>query len=89
MNEKVECALKNNLQVQDQDVLTCLLVLQTGIFDNPCDCTHFYQCDKDGDGDWYFQEFECPPGTVFNPEDVFCDFPENVPGCEDEGRRRK
>lgn len=28
----------------------------------------------------------CPPGTVFNPPITSCDFPFNVPGCEN-GRR--
>ncbi len=44
----------------------------------------------DGTGKvWDFVEKSCAQGTVFNPEVHFCDFPDNVLGCEDvekEGR---
>ena len=56
---------------------------QPGVHDNPCDCTSFYQCEDNGDGTWSLTTSECPPGTVYNPESNICDFPENVPGCED------
>ncbi len=56
------------------------------LFDNSCDCTHYYQCQQQaGSEDWTFVEEACAPGTAFNPDMHICDFPANVPGCEDAG----
>lgn len=52
-----------------------------GVFANPNDCGSYYSCSNSRP---ILQL--CPPGTVFNPPITSCDFPFNVPGCEN-GRR--
>merc|ERR1712227_426570 len=49
---------------------------------DPADCAHFYDCHL-VDGTWQVKKFECGKGSVFNPKINSCDFPYNVPGCED------
>jgi len=51
--------------------------------EDPKDCIHFYICTVKADGTWDAQLEECGAGTVFNPSISGCDFPANVPGCED------
>lgn len=45
------------------------------------DCSPvFYNCVQDGNS-WIAHPGRCQDGTVFNPENLVCDFPSNVPGC--------
>ncbi|XP_077979655.1 chitin-binding domain protein cbd-1-like [Glandiceps talaboti] len=49
-----------------------------GLYPYPSDCTKFINC---GSGMEFVQS--CPPGTVFNPRQLYCDWPENVPECDE------
>jgi len=53
-----------------------------GLFPDPDDCHTFYQCSVDAEGGWIVEVYQCGPGTVFNPVIGSCDWPYNVPGCE-------
>lgn len=50
------------------------------------DCGHFYECVPTGSGGagggFTIVHYECAPGTAFNPAIKACDWPYNVPGCE-------
>uniref|UniRef100_H2ZFD1 chitinase n=1 Tax=Ciona savignyi TaxID=51511 RepID=H2ZFD1_CIOSA len=46
------------------------------LFADTTDCTHYYQCSN---GILY--TMPCPAGLVFNPFQLYCDWPSNVPGC--------
>merc|ERR1712121_178075 len=54
-----------------------------GLNDEPNDCRTFYFCTKNDEGGWVIVVEKCDIDTVFNPELGSCDFPFNVPGCED------
>ncbi|XP_077979652.1 putative chitinase 10 [Glandiceps talaboti] len=49
-----------------------------GLYPHPSDCTKFINC---GSGTEIV--YSCPPGTVFNPRQLYCDWPENVPECDE------
>ncbi|XP_057337127.1 uncharacterized protein LOC130675448 isoform X3 [Microplitis mediator] len=49
----------------------------SGILKHPTDCGKFLQCDH---GSTFIMD--CGPGTVFNPSISVCDWPYNVPGCD-------
>jgi len=53
-----------------------------GLCPDPTDCGNFYECTKDQTGGWVMHLRHCGPGTVFNPATQGCDWPFNVPGCE-------
>jgi len=53
-----------------------------GLCPNPADCGSFYECSKDQNGGWIMELNNCALGTVFNPAIQGCDWPYNVPGCE-------
>ena len=44
---------------------------------DPENCQCFYKCDA---GEIHGHEC-CPPGLVFNPDILVCDWPYNVPDC--------
>ncbi|XP_077979893.1 chitin-binding domain protein cbd-1-like isoform X2 [Glandiceps talaboti] len=45
---------------------------------HPTDCTRYINC---GSGQEHVSP--CPPGKVFNPRQRYCDWPENVPECDE------
>ncbi|MBD2603615.1 chitin binding domain-containing protein [Scytonema hofmannii FACHB-248] len=45
-----------------------------GFFPNPEDCSRFYRC-VDFDGEFTKFDFDCGPGTVFDPELTTCNHP--------------
>ncbi|CAJ0948564.1 unnamed protein product, partial [Mesorhabditis belari] len=47
---------------------------------DPTSCNYFYQCAPAG-----WTRMPCGPGTVWNPNLTVCDWPYNVPGCENSG----
>lgn len=51
-----------------------------GHYSDPVDCGKFYQCSYG----LTFHEY-CAPGTAFSVAMMGCDFPINVPGCENYG----
>merc|ERR1712137_1178992 len=53
-----------------------------GLFPDPNNCQVFYQCVLNIGGNWLIYKNECDLGTVFNPAIDICDWPRNVPGCE-------
>lgn len=53
-----------------------------GLCPDPTDCRNFYECFKDENGNWQMNFNQCASGTVFNPAIKTCDWPYNVPGCE-------
>ncbi|XP_077979894.1 uncharacterized protein LOC144435192 isoform X3 [Glandiceps talaboti] len=44
----------------------------------PADCTKYINC-----GSGLEHVSPCPPGKVFNPRQRYCDWPENVPECDE------
>ncbi|XP_046632543.1 acidic mammalian chitinase-like [Daphnia pulicaria] len=52
-----------------------------GYFRDPNDCGKYYLCVANG-SEWVIYNFECGAGTVFDPSTNNCNFPYNVPGCE-------
>jgi len=54
-----------------------------GFYPDPNDCGSFYECIPGASGgSWQAIHYDCGAGTVFNPVIKVCDFPYNVPGCE-------
>lgn len=53
-----------------------------GYFPDPTDCGKYYLCVPNGD-QWTVYYYNCGAGTVFDPTTNNCNFPYNVPGCED------
>ncbi|KAH6937736.1 hypothetical protein HPB50_003743 [Hyalomma asiaticum] len=51
-----------------------------GSVPHPTDCQRFYDCVHQG-GQLVAFEKTCAAGTVFNPENKLCVWPESVPGC--------
>lgn len=51
-----------------------------GSLPHPTDCQRFYDCVHQG-GQLVAFEKTCAAGTVFNPENKLCVWPESVPGC--------
>merc|ERR1719397_2293355 len=57
-----------------------------GFFVDPENCRWFYACrDHHGDGTFTHYEFRCPFGLAFDEANLRCDWPWNVPGCDNEG----
>lgn len=52
-----------------------------GYFRDPSDCGKYYLCVANGN-EWIIYNYECGAGTVFDPSINNCNFPYNVPGCE-------
>lgn len=52
-----------------------------GYFPDPNDCGKYYLCVPSG-SEWVVYYYECGAGTVFDPSINNCNFPYNVPGCE-------
>ncbi|XP_013786990.1 protein obstructor-E-like, partial [Limulus polyphemus] len=53
---------------------------QQGVYSrhaHPTDCRYFYVC-----VDGFARSYGCEKGTVLNVDSLQCDYPENVPGCE-------
>nr|SAY40524.1 Chitinase 3 [Macrobrachium rosenbergii] len=44
---------------------------------DPNDCTHYYMCTIDTAG-WVELENQCPAGTLFNPNALYCDWTDTV-----------
>ena len=53
-----------------------------GYHPDPTDCNKYYLCVPNGD-QWIVYYYNCGAGTVFDPTTNNCNFPYNVPGCED------
>lgn len=49
-----------------------------GYFVHPDDCSEYYQCLEENDGNFTVVQFECPRGTIWNPERTNCSHPEEV-----------
>nr|KAG5686093.1 hypothetical protein BaRGS_021345 [Batillaria attramentaria] len=60
----------------------CPAIIFDQYFRDPLDCTVFHRCVK---GVRF--TFNCPRGTFFDAVYDICDFMENVPDCDHEGRR--
>ena len=57
-----------------------------GFFVDPENCRWFYACrDHHGDGTFTHYEFRCPFGLAFDEANLRCDWPWNVPGCDNDG----
>lgn len=52
-----------------------------GLHPHPQTCTKYIQCSGDGRGTFFLKN--CGPGTVFNPDLLVCDWPANVPQCNE------
>ncbi len=46
--------------------------------EHPQKCSSFLQCERGIDGVYKFVAKNCGPGTMYNPEIMVCDFPDNV-----------
>lgn len=71
LNDKL-CIFKNIFSV------TC--TSESQLLPDPDDCTVFYRCHLGVP-----EPMKCPTGEVFNPISLQCDWPYNVPGCENAG----
>jgi len=49
----------------------------------PGDCNAYLECEPDANGKPHYVEEHCAPGLAFNPVTQNCDWPYNVPGCEE------
>ncbi len=47
----------------------------------------YYECWKNADGSWGYTHMECSDGLIFDPDNLYCDWPENVGECILEDRR--
>ena len=45
---------------------------------DPTDCSRYYLCTCGADDQWLKTLQTCPDGLWFNPEFLYCDYPENV-----------
>jgi len=52
-----------------------------GYFTDPKDCSKFYFCVSQGNGEFARHTYSCGEGLAFDQERKVCDFPTNVPGC--------
>lgn len=52
-----------------------------GLHPHPQTCSKYIQCSGDGRGTFFLKN--CGPGTVFNPDLLVCDWPANVPQCNE------
>ncbi|XP_018025914.1 uncharacterized protein LOC108681404 [Hyalella azteca] len=60
---------------------------EEGRFPNPSDCTSFFTCVQDNDGDFVSSKGSCK-GNAFDPERRICVSPEKVPGCSPRDSRQ-
>lgn len=49
-----------------------------GFLGDPNDCQRFYRCVKNGQGGYTRYEFVCSEGTVWDPDLISCNYPEEV-----------
>ncbi|EEC15061.1 conserved hypothetical protein, partial [Ixodes scapularis] len=55
---------------------------QSGTFRHPSNCQKFFDCVHQNEGVMAFEK-SCAPGTVFNPANNLCVWPDDVPDCKD------
>lgn len=55
---------------------------QSGTFRHPTNCQKFFDCVHQNEGVMAFEK-SCAPGTVFNPANNLCVWPDDVPDCKD------
>ncbi|CAN8029343.1 unnamed protein product, partial [Ixodes persulcatus] len=55
---------------------------QSGTFRHPSNCQKFFDCVHQNEGLMAFEK-SCAPGTVFNPANNLCVWPDDVPDCKD------
>ena len=68
----------------DDDDTSCEsdgICMTNGANADPDDCSKYYLCTCDVNGEWIKTPQSCPDGLWFNPEFLYCDFPDNVE-CE-------
>ena len=54
------------------------ICVKDGANADPKDCSRYYLCHRDQDGEWIETPQACPSGLFFNPDFLYCDFPDNV-----------
>ena len=54
-----------------------------GLFPDREDCSKYIVCQDGGEGQFLEHSMPCPAGLFFNSNTHMCDYPENVPNCQD------
>merc|ERR1712110_1282482 len=50
------------------------ICVKDGANADPKDCSRYYLCHLDQDGEWIETPQACPSGLFFNPDFLYCDF---------------
>ncbi|XP_077984347.1 uncharacterized protein LOC144438987 [Glandiceps talaboti] len=61
--------------INSEDEIDCS-ISPAGLYPHPTDCSQYINC---GSGMKFV--YSCAAGTVFNPTELYCDWPYNVPEC--------
>ena len=62
--------------------MNCMIRLRDH-FQSDCSSVYFDCTLTEGGTVWSVEEEECATGMYFDPLNLVCDYPQNIPGCED------